>query len=266
MAVVRRQLGTRSVGHTGTLDPFATGLLFVLVGRATRLARFLGDLPKTYDATIRFGVATDTEDATGTAIARAEPDEWPDRATMASAVAAMVGRQWQRPPAYSAKQVAGERSYRRARRGEATALAPVEITVYDATLVDWTPPDVRVRFVVGAGTYVRALARDLGERLGIPSHCAALRRQRIGSFDAAEATTPEATTPDRLLAPAAVLAHLPRRQLSGDEARLVMFGRDVPRDGEGPCALLVTEDGQVMAVAEAAGSSWHPSVVLEPAA
>ncbi|MEE8130496.1 MAG: tRNA pseudouridine(55) synthase TruB, partial [Vicinamibacterales bacterium] len=126
---VRRALGTRAVGHTGTLDPFATGLLVVLIGRGTRLARFIEQQPKTYRATMKLGVTTDTHDCTGTVV-----EEWrgalPDDSTVRATLEGFGGRQLQEPPAYSAKRVDGERSYRLARRGEAVALRPVEVTVH----------------------------------------------------------------------------------------------------------------------------------------
>ncbi len=267
MAVVRRQLGIRSVGHTGTLDPFATGLLIVLVGRATRLARFLADLPKTYEATVRFGAATATDDGTGDVLRTAMPAQWPGREVMIAAAQGFVGRHLQRPPAFSAKHVAGERSHALARAGRSVELAPVEVSVYQVQVVEWTPPDLRLVATVGSGMYVRALARDLGERLDIPAHCASLRRTRIGSFDVAAAEHPEVASNDRLLAPAQLLGHLPVRTLSDAEAVDVGFGRDVVRDeGEAAVVSLVAADGRLVAVAEALDDRWHPTVVLESAA
>ena len=125
VAVVRRQLRTRSVGHAGTLDPFATGLLVVLIGRATRLARFVEAERKVYQAVVHFGVATDTDDGTGTMIATAEPAAWPTPAELERAAAELVGSQLQRPPAFSAKHVDGRRAYAMARAGEVVTLAPV---------------------------------------------------------------------------------------------------------------------------------------------
>ncbi len=265
--MVRRRLGLRSVGHTGTLDPFATGLLIVLVGRATRLARFLAGESKEYDAVVRFGLATDTDDSTGTVIAEALPAEWPTREALDEAVQSLVGRQWQRPPAYSAKHVAGERSHAMARAGRAVALSPVEVEVYRLKSGAWTPPDLAVTATVGSGTYVRALARDLGERVGLPAHCAALRRTRIGKFAASDAVHPESASADRLVTPMQLLGHLPVRRLTADEQREIGFGRDVARDADaGELAGLVGADDRLVAVAEAQGDRWHPTVVLEPVA
>ena len=267
MAVVRRQLGLRSVGHTGTLDPFATGLLIILVGRATRLARFLADQAKTYEATVRFGFSTSTDDGTGAVVRTAAPAEWPAREVINAAAQAFVGRHWQRPPAFSAKHVSGERSHALARAGRAVELTPVEVCVHQVQLAEWTPPDLRLVTTVGSGMYVRAFARDLGECLDIPAHCAALRRSRIGAFDAAEAVHPEAASVSRLLTPERLLGHLPVRTLSEIEQADVGFGRDVVREGgEATVVSLVGADGRLVAVAEAKDDYWHPTVVLESAA
>ncbi|MEP6590528.1 MAG: tRNA pseudouridine(55) synthase TruB [Gemmatimonadota bacterium] len=265
VAVVRRALGTRSVGHAGTLDPFATGLLVVLVGRATRLARFIEGAAKQYDATIRLGTATDTEDATGTVTRELTPEVWPDEATIAGALGGLVGTQWQVPPAYSAKHVDGTRSYALARAGRAVELPPVEVTVHALELLEWSPPDATVSARVGRGTYLRAIARDLGERLSLPAHCAGLRRTAIGPFRVDDAIAPGAVSAASVLSPAAMVCHLTRDVVSVDAARELGFGRSVPQsaaaDGTGA---LLAEDGRLLAVAEGREGRWHPVVVLEP--
>jgi tRNA pseudouridine55 synthase len=161
VAIVRRVLGQKSVGHTGTLDPFATGLLVVLLGKATRLARFLDGMPKVYSATVRFGQSSDTDDSTGvlrSQVAGRESSE----AEVRSALASFVGTQQQMPPAFSAKKIDGQRAYARARKGEEVVLKPVEVTFHSAELLRYEWPDADVRVSVSAGTYIRALARDLG--------------------------------------------------------------------------------------------------------
>jgi tRNA pseudouridine55 synthase len=267
VAVVRRQVGTRAVGHAGTLDPFATGLLVVLVGRATRLARFVESEAKDYEAVIRFGTATDTDDGTGEVIATAPPGEWPTRDEVAGALAAMCGTQAQRPPVYSAKHVGGARSYALARAGRAVELAPVPVTIHDAVLREWTPPDCTVTARVGKGTYLRAMARDLGEALGIPAHCAELRRTTIGPFRVADAIAPGDAQPAALRSAAEMVRHLPQVVLDPAGCREIGFGRAVARESGtvGPAAL-VAEDGRLVAVAEATERGWQPVVVLEPAA
>jgi tRNA pseudouridine55 synthase len=267
VAVVRRQVGTRAVGHTGTLDPFATGLLVVVVGRATRLARFAEGLEKRYRALVRFGSATDTDDATGSVVEEREVTEWPDRAAMATAGAALTGPQWQRPPAYSAKHVAGGRSYQLARRGEAVELASVLVDVQALDLGDWSPPDLWLEATVGRGTYLRALARDIGGQVGIPAHCAELRRLAVGPYSVEDAVPPDQVDLDRLLSPAALLPGLPVETLDPVAVREVGFGRRVAQQvaTEGRGALLAG-DGHLVAVAEGSNGWWQPVVVLEPAA
>lgn len=267
VAVVRRQLGLRSVGHAGTLDPFATGLLVVLVGRATRLARFVEAERKVYDTTVEFGVATDTEDATGTVTAQVAPEAWPTWSQLASAARQLEGVQQQRPPVYSAKHVAGKRAYALARAGEVVELPPVEVMVHALTLVDWSPPRLQLTATVGRGTYIRAIARDLGGLVGLPAHCHALRRTAIGPFAVADAVAPEAVTAAVLRSPADMVGSLPRLTVTADERRDIGFGRAIAQReaGTGHVALLDSE-GALLAVAVAHDGRWQPEVVLEPAA
>lgn len=263
VARVRRALRIRAVGHTGTLDPFATGLLVMLLGRATRLARFLAPLPKRYRAVARLGVRTDTEDRTGRVLAEVAPAEWPDAEALGRAMAGLTGPQRQVPPVYSAKRVEGRRSYRLAREGRAPELEPVAVEVHRLALVRYAPPEVEFVATVSSGTYIRALARDLGDALGIGAHLTALRREAIGALEVADAVPLEslgpATTP---LAPGAVLGHLPAVALSEAEAADVGFGRTVRRAGSAGTARL-ERDGRLLAIGEACAEGWHPAVVLE---
>lgn len=267
VAVVRRQLGLRSVGHAGTLDPFATGLLVVLVGRATRLARFVEAERKVYQTTVEFGVATDTDDATGTVTAQLVPESWPTLPQLAHAASQLEGVQQQRPPAYSAKHVNGKRAYAMARAGEVVELPPVEVMVHALTLQDWSPPHLTLMATVGRGTYIRALARDLGTLVGLPAHCHALRRTAIGPFAVADAVAPEAVTAAVLRSPAAMVGSLPRLTVTAEERRDIGFGRAIAQReaGTGHVALLDAE-GALLAVAVAHEGRWQPEVVLEPAA
>lgn len=261
---VRRVFRTRAVGHTGTLDPFATGLLVALVGRATRLARFVEAQAKTYLAEARLGVATDTDDATGTALG----DSAPVRASEAEVRAALEsfrGAQAQRPPAFSAKHVGGERSYRLARRGAAVELPAVAVDVTEVEFLELAGDRVRFRVTVSAGTYVRALARDLGERLGCGAHLVALRRERIGRLSVLDAVPLDALGPGTpLLPPQAVLPALPMRTLDAAEADAVRHGRAIAGTAEsGTVGLLL--DGALLAIGEAADGLIQPRVVLEGA-
>jgi tRNA pseudouridine55 synthase len=267
VAVIRRQLGTRAVGHAGTLDPFATGLLVVLVGKATRLARFVEGMGKRYRAVVRFGTATDTDDSTGEVVRKREMTAWPDRAAVEQLAASMIGTQMQVPPAFSAKHVAGTRSHVLARRGEPVELRPVEVRVDAIDVLSWSPPALTIEASVGRGTYVRALARDMGEKIGIPAHCAELRRLAIGTFSVDCAIAPEAVTAAAVLDPIALLPGLPSMILDQTGAKEIGFGRAVAQataiSGAGA---LVAEDGRLLAVAEGRNGLWYPVVVLETAA
>jgi tRNA pseudouridine55 synthase len=263
VAHVRRTFRLRAVGHTGTLDPFATGLLIVLLGRATRLARFLEPLAKRYRAVARLGVRTDTDDLTGRELTRVEPGEWPAEAEVARVMAGMTGRIEQRPPAYSAKHVDGQRSHQLARRGESPRLAAVSVDVRRFVLARYEPPEVEFVAEVSTGTYVRALARDLGDELGVGAHLTSLRREAIGPFEVAAALPLDAVSADaELLSPAELLGHLPAVELSDAEATDVGHGREVVREGaEGRARLMA--GGALVAVGEARETGWQPIVVLE---
>ncbi|MBA3341970.1 MAG: tRNA pseudouridine(55) synthase TruB [Gemmatimonadaceae bacterium] len=184
--LVRRIYGERSIGHLGTLDPFATGLLVLLLGRATRLATFIVTEPKVYEATIRLGVETDTDDCTGAVIREAEA---PARAAIDRAIADLTGRISQVPPAYSAKCVDGTRAYDAARRGQPIDLEPVSVEVHEWRVLADRGRELDVRIECGTGTYVRALARDLGRQTGSAAHLSSLRRVRSGNFDIGQAAT-----------------------------------------------------------------------------
>jgi tRNA pseudouridine55 synthase len=287
VARVRRALGTRAAGHTGTLDPFATGLLVVLVGRATRLARFVEQQAKTYLATARLGVRTATDDLTGEVVgpAVAPPAGPPTRQAVEQALAAFLGPLRQRPPAYSAKRVEGERSYRKARRGEMLALPEVDIVVHALEVVGYRYPDLEFRATVSPGTYIRALARDLGDRLGTGAHLRALRREAIGPLSVDQAVPLEQVGPGQVLPPLAVLGHLPRVEVTEDEARALGYGQTVRRydgkqvSGSGdhlppyrptalpPDAIAAVAPGErFVAIVRARDGALYPEVVLEPSA
>jgi tRNA pseudouridine55 synthase len=263
VARVRRTLGIRAVGHTGTLDPFATGLLVVLVGRATRLARFVEAEDKTYLATARLGMRTDTDDRTGVAIG--DPIERPDvpEQSVREAVAGFTGLQRQRPPSYSAKHVDGQRSYRLARRGRAVPLPDVEVTVERIETVTYDPPYVTFRAVVSAGTYLRALARDLGERLGVGAHLDALRREAIGSMRVEDAAALDEIGPAAMRPAREVLRHLPAVDLDEAARTAVLHGRAVVgQTGEKTRDVALLAGGELIAVARA-GDGWlRPAVVI----
>lgn len=229
----RRAFNAEKAGHTGTLDPLASGLLPLCFGEATKFSRFLLDADKRYIATMRFGVATDTQDAEGAVIAtRPVPFA---RDEVLQALPAFLGEQMQVPPAHSALKYQGRSYYHYARAGVAIPLEARQVRIDALTLVDWSPPDAVIEVACGKGTYVRALAADLGEALGCGAHLAALRRTGAGGFDIAAATPLDAledAAPDAraaLLLPVdALLSALQRLDLDAAAAADLHCGRHVP--------------------------------------
>ena len=261
--VVRRALWVRRVGHLGTLDPFADGLLVLVVGRATRLAAFAAGWRKEYRGTMRLGVVTTTDDATGAPLATSDAWRGLDQAAVEAALARHRGAAWQRPPAHSAVKVAGERAYRKARRGEAVELAPRQVEITALELESWVPPDLRFRATVSGGTYVRSLARDVGETLGCGAHLVALTRTAVGPFRLEQAVPPERVSAADLRPATLLVGELPTRELVAGERDAVVHGRTIAAaaaDGDGRVALL--HDGGLVAVAEVAGGVLKPRVVV----
>jgi tRNA pseudouridine55 synthase len=277
VAVVRRRFRGAKVGHTGTLDPFATGVLPVVIGRATRLARYLSGADKEYDALIRLGLATDTHDSTGTVVFEAPAGlPLPALETVASALDGYRGTWMQTPPAYSAKLAGGVRAYEQARRGEPVELAPVAVTVRELELVSMSGPLVRIRLVSSAGFYVRAMAHDLGRKLGTGATLDGLRRLRSGPFDLGRAVTLDVVAQSdveaRILPLESLLPDWPAVTLTREGVDWACHGRDIGpgqltggRAGvpEGSRLRFVGPDGRLVAVGEAgAGGVLHPGVVL----
>jgi tRNA pseudouridine55 synthase len=232
VAAVRRALREPRAGHTGTLDPFATGVLPVMLGPATRLARFLASERKAYEARVSFTGETDTDDATGTPRSGAAVAPM-SRAALEGALASFRGSYLQVPPAYSARKVAGRRAYELARESAAPALTPTPVTVHSLELTDWEPPSATLHVVCSAGFYVRALARDLGRALGTGAHLQQLRRVASGPFDLRDAWPLDVVLrePDaarrRVIAPALAVAHLPAVGVGGQDLDRVLHGGDV---------------------------------------
>jgi tRNA pseudouridine55 synthase len=260
--VVRRALGTRRVGHTGTLDPFAEGLLVMVVGRATRLAPFAAGWTKSYEGCIRLGVTTDSDDATGQVVS--EQPVAVDRTTLERALARFRGGYAQRPPVFSAVKIAGERAYRRARRGETVEPAERQVEIAELEVVAFDPPDVRFRATVSGGTYLRSLARDVGRALGCGGHLVKLVRAVVGPFRLAEAVAPEAVSPASLRSPGELVRHLERRDVDAAERDAVVHGRWIPVSATAPATSLVAmfAGETLVAVADRAGDVLKPRVVL----
>jgi tRNA pseudouridine55 synthase len=278
--VVARLRGTsreRSIGHTGTLDPRATGLLPLVCGRATRLASLLSGEDKVYEATIRLGWATDTDDADGQPVS--EPSgRLPDDAAIDDAATAFRGTFDQLPPTHSAKRIGGHKAYDLARHAAPVELRPVPVTVHHIDITGRERDLVHVRVTASAGFYVRALARDLGSRLGCGAHLLALRRTRSGAFDVADALPlgeAERLGPavaDRAISPAAALPHLPSVQLTPLGLKRAVHGnalgpehlegRWIPPHGSGGPVRVLGPDGRLVALAHSRGGALHPAVVL----
>ena len=298
VARVRRIINVRRVGHTGTLDPFATGVLVVLVGRATRLAQFLTGADKEYEAIIRLGFATDTGDVTGAPLSTDTDDvtvSSPDKTTrhwtdvdIKTALASLVGEIDQVPPMYSAKKLQGRKLYELARRGEHVEREPVRVTIHsfraratkqllkhnnDGTF------DVAVHVVCSAGTYVRTLAESFGARLGAGAHLAELRRLRAGAFGISNAVTLDqlktAAAEDSLgtvlLPPRKVVSEMPFAVASARDTQSIYHGKAIPLEAhsngvpaEGENVAIRDEEGSLVAVCsyDSASKTAKPRVVL----
>ncbi|MBA3727678.1 MAG: tRNA pseudouridine(55) synthase TruB [Actinobacteria bacterium] len=258
---VRRALSTRKVGHAGTLDPMATGLLLVGVGRTTRLLRFLADLPKSYLATGLLGIETETLDAEGRATR--ERDVNVSERELRAALAEFTGDILQVPPAYSAVKVGGRRSYDAARRGEPVASPPRPVRVFAFDLLLFHAPSFDVAVECSSGTYVRTLVADVGARLGCGAHVTALRRTAIGPFEVDRARPPE--DPGQLLPVERAAEHLPGVALQTEEARAARSGAILGPAGFGGPYRVLGPDGSLIGIYRDDGAKAVPEVILASA-
>ncbi len=263
VSVARRALGEKRIGHAGTLDPFATGLLVLLTGRATRVLPYVDGEPKEYEATIRWGSETDTDDATGT-VTRESALAVPTAASIERGIATLTGHLDQLPPSYSAKQVGGRRAHAAARRGAPLTLAPAAVQVHSWRVRAQRANETDVTIVCGAGTYIRALARDLGRATNNAAHLSALRRTRSGPFDVARAASFADLRDGRasLHSPREAIPSLAAQCMTSEDAARLARGMRVSASIAGERAALVSEDGTLLAIAERSGSEWQPRVVL----
>lgn len=276
VARLRAVTGERRIGHTGTLDPAATGLLPLVFGKATRLASLLSGGDKSYDALIRLGTTTDTDDAEGEPIGGGAG--LPDDQDIDRAVSKFVGTFQQVPPRHSAKKIGGRKAYDLARRDVPVDLPPVDVTVRSLHRLPAERGVVHLQLTVSAGFYVRALARDLGQELGCGAHLESLRRTSVGRFHVghaiplAEAEREGPALERRLLAPAEAVAHLPAATLTDAGLRRAIHGNSLSPEhlsrqheagstGGLPVALL-GPDGSLVALAHSRGGFLHPAVVL----
>ena len=290
VARVRKMIGERRIGHTGTLDPFATGLLVLLVGRATRLAQFLSGAEKEYEAVMRLGYATDTGDETGTRIAAESglttrhPHSL-SRAEIESAMVSLRGEIEQIPPMYSAKKVQGRKLYELAREGQEVERQPLQVMIHEFELLSDEvraqtdgSADLCFRVVCSAGTYVRTLAEDLGKQLRVPSHLAALRRTRAGamkidaafSLESLAEVCKEHRLDAAIISPCDALSHLPAIELDDERRRRITNGVDFPTSDEevpspnsGDAVRLVQANELVaVGICHREKQMIHPAVVL----
>lgn len=280
VAVARRCLHQSRIGHTGTLDPLATGVLPLACGRATRLVRFLTASDKHYEATIRFGVTTDSYDVTGAEVSRS--DRTPSRETLERALHSLRGEHLQLPPAYSAKKVGGQRAYALARRAEPVALQPVPVRLQTVDLVEFTGATARVTMACSAGFYVRSFAHAVGELVGTGACLETLRRTRSGPFDLSGAVTLDDLQRDpagaagRAVPLDRLLPDLPHARLTDEGRTRVSQGQDVdrahvwPEDsgcleaGVAEWVRLLDSSGRLLALGTRGRSphALHPAVVL----
>ena len=280
VARVRKLTGVKRIGHTGTLDPLATGVLPLVIGRATRLASLLSSTAKAYVADVRFGAATRTYDADARFGAADVPPPEPDgltRQLVEEALPGFSGVIRQTPPPFSAKKIAGVPAYKRARRNEDVSPAPVEVTVHAITLEHYAEGLARIRLVTSAGFYVRTFAHDLGQRLGCGAHLAGLRRTRAGDFTLEEAVTLDRLEHEResaagcLVPLERLLPDLPGVSLTERGARRASHGSTLaPEDVAGPLAVwksgrarLLDSAGRLLGIAESRENGLlHPVIVL----
>lgn len=260
---IRRLAGQKRVGHGGTLDPAATGILPIALGEATKLVSYLVDGRKAYQATIRLGATTTTDDAEGV-VREARPVPELSTAQIEAVLQPFIGCIAQIPPMYSAIQVGGQRMYDLARRGETVELAPRMVEIDSITLRNWQAPDLILDVVCGKGTYIRALARDLGAALGCGAHLASLRRTQVGPLNLLTAVplTSLITDPDQLkqhvLPPETAIVDWPRVDVDVDTTQRIRHGLPIPLGITGELARIHGPDGALLALVRRADDEWQP--------
>jgi tRNA pseudouridine55 synthase len=269
--IIRKGTGIRRAGHTGTLDPRASGVLVVLVGPAVRLSEYVSASDKRYQATIRLGQSTDTYDSEG--VLSGEPVDVSKLSEEAfeDLLQGFIGEIQQVPPAYSAVKVKGKKAYERARNGEEVELEPRTINVYSLELLEWAPPETVIDVFCSSGTYVRSLANDLGENLGVGAHLVGLRRTKSGRFTLRDAVSLRRLRDSfvtgewsQFLIPASeALGDWPAVELSADEVDKLRHGHRVPAgEGSNGWARAITEQGDLVALIEYVDGEWQPRKVF----
>jgi tRNA pseudouridine55 synthase len=271
VAKVRRGTGIRRVGHAGTLDPLATGMLIVCVGAATRLSEYVMHTDKLYHATLRLGVETDTYDAEGRVVAERDASHISE--TMLDATCAQFrGEIAQIPPMYSAIKQGGKPLYKLARAGQEVERQPRPVIIYALHLYEYAPPEAKIVVWCTSGTYIRSLAHDIGEALGVGAHLTALDRRVSGAFnsmvewEALLHAFEAGTWRDLLLTERLGMPHIPPLPLTDEETDAILHGRTIPREGEiGKVALrrAYAPDDRFIAILEAHQGQWRPIKVFQ---
>lgn len=274
---VRRLVGMKRVGHGGTLDPFATGILVVAVGRATRMLQYVQDSQKGYRAHVVLGASTDTADVDGVLDETGDRDDWPSADEVATAVAAFVGDIEQVPPVYSAIKVGGRKLYELARAGEQVEVPTRTVSVHAIEILSYEPPDLVLAIQCGKGTYIRSIARDLGTALGTEAYCHGLRRTNSGGFCLADAWTLDELAernirdewPSIALHPDAALSSLPVVVLGEHERTAWYHGRSVQlarfAGADSAIARVYGDDGRFAGIGNWVDDEWlRPTLVLPP--
>ncbi|VAW36545.1 tRNA pseudouridine(55) synthase [hydrothermal vent metagenome] len=267
---IRRLTGLRRVGHAGTLDPLATGVLLLALGRSTRLIEYLVGADKVYETAVRLGQNTTTYDAEGDVVAE-RPFAHLTLPQIKDALKSFRGTIQQQPPLYSAIKQGGQPLYKLARQGVKNVKRPYRtVTIHELSLISWEPPFLTLRIACSSGTYIRSLGHDLGEALGCGGHLTALRRLAVGDFGVETAVPLDQLTPenivDHLLSPDTAVRHLPRVDLPETAAAAILQGKQIPRqtstpDGE---ARTYGSDGQFLGIVIAEGTYWRARKMFPP--
>ena len=264
---VRKRCPRRTkVGHGGTLDPFSTGLLMILVGKATRLASFFQGMDKVYEGIFKFGVSTDTFDCDGKIAEEGPLPDFPN-IDLKKLSDSFIGAQEQVPPSYSAKRIRKQRAYDLARQGEAVVLEPVTISIRELSLEPVAEDRLRFNLRCSSGTYVRALARDIGFRIGSPCHCLALVRKSVGAFSLGSANTlDDCFSPKGFIPFDRIDLDLPAARVDFREERLILNGQDImaPKEMQGGSGWVkfMSPQEKFLGLGKIDGRTIHPSVVF----
>jgi tRNA pseudouridine55 synthase len=256
--VIRKRFGLSKAGHLGTLDPIATGVLPVAVGKATRFSQFLPNSPKEYEGELRFGFATNTYDRDGLPTT----EERPLQGEVEEAMRALRGVLDQVPPPFSAKKVGGVPAYRLARKNRTVTMAAVRVEIREFQSLALDPPFMKFRVVCSPGTYIRSLVHDLGQRLGCGAHLTALCRTRSGDFRIEQAVELDKVSPANLIAMEHLLGSMPRIEVSDSDEKKVMHGNQIRAEGSAPLARIFNKKGEFIAVASVENGWVHPRLVL----